>query len=202
MTLPRTCWVKFDEWEQCLLHAWSTFYEEFENGPGLFPVGVVERRRGPLKSVDVKDIHLTIPPEWRTHTCVVCRKEINDKSIVTQSCWKEAGLGSDDHVHITCLQALLGRPLVRDDFTDDPINQQWSPAMMPRLYHIDRYLAVLIVPNVIELFRDNGGENIGDWGFDCHRRDHLCQVRWIDGQVVVPHGGLPLDALKRIFLDQ
>ncbi len=74
--------------------------------------------------------------------------------------------------------------------------------MMPRLYHFDRYLAVQIVPDVIELYHDSGGENIGDWGFDCHRRKHLCQVRWVDDQVVVPHGGLPREALERIFLAQ
>lgn len=72
---------------------------------------------------------------------------------------------------------------------------------MKRLYKIDHYLVVQVVPNVLELFQDSGGENIGDWGFDCHCLDHVCQVKWIGGRVVAPHGGLPIEALRRIFLD-
>lgn len=74
--------------------------------------------------------------------------------------------------------------------------------MMLRLYHFDRYLAVQIMPDVIELFADSGGKSLGDWSFDYHRRDHLCQVKWIDGRVVVPHGGIPREELKMIFLAQ
>ncbi len=130
MNLPRTCWVKFDEWEQCILHFWSTDYEEYKAGPGQFPVGVVQRRRGPLKSVDVKDIHLTMPPEWRqqesNNTCPVCKEETHNQYMLRNECWnecwKEAGINFYDNVHLECLQKLLGRPLVNDDFTADPIN--------------------------------------------------------------------------------
>ena len=108
----RACWVKFDEWEQCTLHFWSTDYEE--GGPDQFPVGVVQRRRGPLKSVDVKNIHLTMPPEWRqqesNNTCPVCKEETHDQYMVTNGCWAEAQLNFYDHAHMKCLQERLMWP--------------------------------------------------------------------------------------------
>jgi hypothetical protein len=43
------CWyldanykVRAGKWRRGWLRAWSTDHEEFENGPGQFPVGVVE----------------------------------------------------------------------------------------------------------------------------------------------------------------
>lgn len=73
---PLTCWVKFDdEWEQCSLHAWSTDHEEYDTGPGHFPVGIVERGGGrPCASVCVESIHLEKPDEWKA------LRAINDKS--------------------------------------------------------------------------------------------------------------------------
>jgi len=70
--------------------------------------------------------------------------------------------------------------------------------MKPRLHKIDNtWMAVQIVPDVIELF---GGENhLLDKPDTLVSFHHQCQVKWVDGQVVAPHGGLPLEALRRIF---
>jgi len=136
---PRTCWVQFDQtgrsgpesksshWEQCRLHTWSTDYGRHEDGQ--YPVGVIERRRGPLKSVYVEHIHLTMPPEWKkirepNNTCQVCNKETHDQYMATEVCWKEARLSFFANAHLICLQERLGRPLVKDDFVVAPINEE------------------------------------------------------------------------------
>ena len=39
------------EWKPGRFHGWSTDYEEFEAGPGPFPVGIVEDEEGAVHSV-------------------------------------------------------------------------------------------------------------------------------------------------------
>ena len=99
MKLPCICWVKFDQtgrsgpeskssrWEQCHLHTWSTDYGRHEDGQ--YPVGVVERRHGPVKSVYVEHIHLTMPPEWKA------LRGIESKDMATYK-WLET--------HMKCLE--------------------------------------------------------------------------------------------------
>ena len=73
--------------------------------------------------------------------------------------------------------------------------------MKPRLHKInDTWMAVQIVPDVIELFGEEYlGPSISLEESDQIRFYHQCQVKWIDDQVVVPHGGLPREALEKIF---
>ncbi len=71
--IGESCWFRrFDtksqamgRWEGGALRAWSTDYEEFEAGPGLYPVGVVESdSSGLCHSVPVHSIcFAAIPPE-------------------------------------------------------------------------------------------------------------------------------------------
>lgn len=44
------------EWKPCVFHAWSTDYEEFESGPGLFPTAIVEDETGCIHSVYVENV--------------------------------------------------------------------------------------------------------------------------------------------------
>ena len=49
---------KIGDWEPGKWHAWSTDHEEFESGPGLFPIGVVEDSTGCIHSVYVELIRM------------------------------------------------------------------------------------------------------------------------------------------------
>lgn len=42
------------EWRRGILRMWSVDYEEFESGPGNYPVGVIED----CKTGDVRSIHV------------------------------------------------------------------------------------------------------------------------------------------------
>ena len=58
-TLPRACWFRLADghkWLGGTLHAWGTDFEEFESGPGLLPVGIVEDNCGDVHSVYVNRI--------------------------------------------------------------------------------------------------------------------------------------------------
>jgi len=51
------CGLPAGKWRSGILRAWSTDHEEFESGPGLFPVGVVEdNERGTCHSIYVTKI--------------------------------------------------------------------------------------------------------------------------------------------------
>jgi len=51
--IPRQEW----KWMSGTLRAWSTDYQEFESGPGMYPVGVVEdNKTGFCFSIHVEDI--------------------------------------------------------------------------------------------------------------------------------------------------
>lgn len=39
------------EWKKGIFHGWSTDYEEFTTGPGLFPVAIIEDEEGGVHSV-------------------------------------------------------------------------------------------------------------------------------------------------------
>lgn len=68
--LPRPCWFQtricnghtyvIGEWEPGTLHMWGTDYEEFETGPGLFPIGVISDKLGAVHSICVDRIRLEI----------------------------------------------------------------------------------------------------------------------------------------------
>lgn len=61
-TLPRACRFKVgDTWTEGTVHAWSTDFEDYETGPALYPVGIVEDAKGKLHSVYV--IHMTFEPK-------------------------------------------------------------------------------------------------------------------------------------------
>lgn len=62
-TLPRPCWfnngtTSAPVWTPATLHAWGTDYEEFESGPGLQPIGIVEDASGRIHSIYVTRISL------------------------------------------------------------------------------------------------------------------------------------------------
>lgn len=53
------CWFKppkAKEYERGTLRAWSTDHEEYESGPGLSPVGVIEATNGQMHSIHVNRI--------------------------------------------------------------------------------------------------------------------------------------------------
>jgi hypothetical protein len=76
-TLPRPCWFQtrtwkgrqadvagkwvIGDWEQGTLHMWGTDHEEFEMGPGMYPVGVIEDGVGFVHSISVDRIRLVKP---------------------------------------------------------------------------------------------------------------------------------------------
>lgn len=64
LRVPRQEW----KWTWGILRAWSTDYQEFESGPGMYPVGVVEDdKTGCCFSVHVEDIcFAAIPPADQT----------------------------------------------------------------------------------------------------------------------------------------
>lgn len=53
-------WV-ISDWMSGILHMWGTDYEEFETGPGLFPVGVIEDVKGTMHSISVDRIRMKKP---------------------------------------------------------------------------------------------------------------------------------------------
>ncbi len=69
-TLPRACWFQtrtwkdhrwvIGDWEQGTLHMWGTDYEEFETGPGMYPVGVIEDKTGFVHSISVDRIRVAL----------------------------------------------------------------------------------------------------------------------------------------------
>jgi hypothetical protein len=60
--LPRACRFKVgDDWIEGTVHAWSTDFEEYEAGPALYPVGIVEDARGRMHSICVS--HITFEPK-------------------------------------------------------------------------------------------------------------------------------------------
>jgi hypothetical protein len=68
-TLPRRCefkrrvlennrvW-KILDWEPGILHTWSIDHEEFETGPGMYPVGIVEDSTGCIHSVYAEHVRM------------------------------------------------------------------------------------------------------------------------------------------------
>jgi hypothetical protein len=52
---------KIGDWEPGKWRAWGTDYEEFETGPGMYPVGVVEDSTGGIHSVYVERIRMVAP---------------------------------------------------------------------------------------------------------------------------------------------
>lgn len=63
----RPCWfrvwehvsgvgLKLTPWRNGAWHAWSQAHEEYESGPGNFPVGVIEDPTGRIYAVPVEDI--------------------------------------------------------------------------------------------------------------------------------------------------
>jgi hypothetical protein len=52
---------KIGDWEPGKWRAWGTDYEEFETGPGMYPVGVVEDSTGGIHSVYVERIRMEKP---------------------------------------------------------------------------------------------------------------------------------------------
>lgn len=58
--MSEPCWYKLPgtaEWRQGAVRAWSTDYEEFESGPALFPVAVIEdSATGSVRSVYVENV--------------------------------------------------------------------------------------------------------------------------------------------------
>ncbi len=56
---------------------------------------------------------------------------------------------------------------------------------IPRLMLILGRWAVQVNPETIEIFNDS--------------HQYVCQVKWVDGELVCPHGGLPRDELEQIF---
>lgn len=73
-TLPRRCefqrrvlennrvW-KILDWEPGTLHMWGTDYEEFETGPGMHPIGVVEDSTGYMHAITVERIRVCMKIE-------------------------------------------------------------------------------------------------------------------------------------------
>jgi len=55
----------------------------------------------------------------------------------------------------------------------------------PRLISTPIHRLVQVHPKVIEVFD--------------RRCEYLCQVRWVAGELVCPHGGLPREDLERMF---
>lgn len=68
------------------------------------------------------------PTEWeaiikRFQSCLVCNQAFGGEYKVKDEVWTEAGLKNLDGVcHLHCLEQLLERPLVVEDFDDYPVN--------------------------------------------------------------------------------
>ena len=56
-------------------------------------------------------------------TCPHCKKETYDDYMVKDEVWKAAGLTYRQNVHLRCLAEMLGRPLMPDDLTEVPVNE-------------------------------------------------------------------------------
>lgn len=83
---------------------------------------------------------------YDSSTCVDCNvdcMEIAEYYMVTDACWKRAGMGPyDGQLCIGCIEKRLGKQLTPRNFTDCPLN--WRNALLPdyasprlvsRLYH-------------------------------------------------------------------
>lgn len=57
------------------------------------------------------------------YTCPHCTKETYDDYMVKDEVWKAARLTYRQNVHLHCLAVMLGRPLIPDDLTGAPINE-------------------------------------------------------------------------------
>ena len=49
------------DWEPGKWHAWGTDYEEFETGPGMYPVGIIEDSTGCIHSIYAELIRMEKP---------------------------------------------------------------------------------------------------------------------------------------------
>ena len=55
-----------------IFHKWATNYREFENGPGLYPIAIIERDDGSIKLVSAELIEF-VEPLSDSAGVVVCR---------------------------------------------------------------------------------------------------------------------------------
>jgi hypothetical protein len=137
-----TCWYKDepkDDWMTGFFLQWSQDHEEFETGPGNFPVAIIE---------DATDSRVHIV--YAGHVSF-----------------------SPDH------------PDAQPDAQPDaPVK---PPRFQPRMHRIGPdWIAFQVHPEVVEMF---------------HRFFYQCQARWIEGEVDCHQGGIPVNAIKGIFLD-
>ena len=141
---PPHCWYKVEDgWKAGLFHQWSLNYEEFETGPGNFPVAIIK---------DTMD----------------CRVRIVYAGDVS--------FNPEDPDEAN--KALVGA-------AEDYKAIKFDNRFIPRLMLILGRWAVQVNPETIEIFNDS--------------RQYVCQVKWVDGELVCPHGGLPRDELEQIF---
>jgi len=203
------CWFKEDNvWKIAKLISWTTRWhpDHFQ----YYFTAVVRRADGYVRYVRAKDILLEEPKEWSKPTLDkkamdfmasapstlknVMEVKLDTQEITPQSSDAEVEAAYQKMVqreggdHSQGGECSHNRPYDPTPhyprFDPRPANK--SHRFRPRLVNIqDVWWAVQVHPEAIELFNVDGV--------------YLCQVKWIDGEVQGPVGGIPVDQLREIF---
>ena len=60
---PRLCWYRIDKqspWLAGTWHMWGQNFVEFENGPGNYPIAIIEQADSSVVKVDVVNVNFGI----------------------------------------------------------------------------------------------------------------------------------------------
>jgi hypothetical protein len=168
----KTCWYKTigGEWKTGFFRKWSTYYEEFESGPGPYPAAIVE------DAVD-SQVHMvfagfvSFSPDHPDHPEPLPTEEEVAATEAQDILWKST---------------LAEWMAMKNNWYVLPELKAEKPARFkPRLRLFYPFVAVQVHPEAIEVFSQE--------------YEYLCQVQWVDSRIVSPQGGLPLIALVDMF---
>ncbi len=206
-----TCWYKDDEWKTGFFHRWMQAYEEFECGPGHFPVAIIkDATDSRIHVVYAKDVSFSLDqPAPRLDATLkktaedyqrfqsseeakesqVINSESSDVEVEAAYQAMVEREGGDCSQGSECLNVTPYDPTPHyPKFDPRPANKSYR--FRPQLKYIERteHWAVQVHPEVIEMFNIDG--------------DYLCQVRLIRGVMNYTQGGLPLKELEEMFQEK
>lgn len=175
----KPCWYKRDEkWECGFFHQWSVSYEEFDTGPGQFPAAIVE-------DALTQECHVVFAgrvsfandnPDLPAEKMFADGYQLPSK----RGLMREANEIVNGSVYEWIKK---NRVTPENEVEPQPSGRKFEPRLM-WVSGFARWL-VQVHPEVVEVFNNNA--------------DFLCQVKWVDGEMVYMQGGLPLAEVEGMF---
>jgi len=222
---PTTCWYKEgigSEWETGFFHKWGTNYEEFESGPGHFPVAIVEDATNSQVHVvfagfvnfspnhpDAPEDEPEEPPLYESSFDVAARKYM-DKQVDPV---KEAILEATEAARVATKAAEAATEAaevyaesLRDD-DDGWIGEAAEAAEKER--ESGKRCPLDEKPKRFKP-RLEWIDGYSRWLVQVHPEtievfndaaDFVCQVRWVGGEMDYTQGGLPLAEIEDMFME-